>query len=127
MCKFTWANIKLFFFNVRFYIHTNQRPEKMAQLKEEIRQSHELGDEYYVNVDKYIPVKDFIGNMDVSSYKIVKRVDSDVYDVHFYKNNKYKLSRKGIIKSNALHVARESNKRQLSLYNIYLVFTLFRR
>jgi hypothetical protein len=99
----------------------------MAQLKDEIKQASDLGDDFYVNVDKYIPVKDFIGNMDVSSYKVVKRVDSDVYDVHFYKNNKYKLSRKGIIKSNALHVARESNKRQLSLYNIYLVFTLFRR
>jgi len=99
----------------------------MAQLKDEIKQAHELGDDYYVNVEKYIPVKEFIGSMDVSSYKVVKRPDADVYDVHFYKNNKYKVSRKGIIKGNVLQVARESNKRQLSLYNIYLVFTLFRR
>ena len=99
----------------------------MAQLKDEIKQAHDLGDDFSVNVDKYILVKDFIGSMDVSSYKVVKRSDTDVYDVHFYKNNKYKLSRKGIIKSNVLHVARESNKRQFSLYNIYLVFTLFRR
>jgi hypothetical protein len=99
----------------------------MAQLKDEIKQASDLGDDFNVNVDKYIPVKEFIGSMDISTYKVVKRVDSDVYDVHFYKNNKYKLSRKGIIKGNAIHVSRESNKRQLSLYNIYLVFTLFRR
>lgn len=99
----------------------------MAQLKDEIKQASDLGDDFYVSVDKYIPVKEFIGSMDVSSYKVNKRADTDVYDVHFYKNNKYKVSRKGIIKGNSLHVARESNKRQFSLYNIYLVFTLFHR
>jgi hypothetical protein len=99
----------------------------MSQLKDEIKQASDLNDEFVVNIEKYIPVKEFTSNLDITSYKVIKRENCDVYDVHFYKNNKYKMGRKGIIKSNALHVSRESSKRNMTLYNIYLVFTLFRR
>jgi hypothetical protein len=112
-----------------FLISVNIHKQKttMSQLKDEIKQAHDLGDEYNVQVEKYLPIKEFMGSMDISNWKAKKRPDCDVYDVHFYKNNKYKLSRKGVIKSNVMQVSREANNRQMSLYNIYLVFTLFRR
>ena len=99
----------------------------MAQLKDEIKQASDLNDDYVVHLDKYIPVKEYTNGMDISHYKAKKRPECDVYDIHFYKDNSYRFSRKAIIKNNSLHVSRESNKRGISLYNIYLVFTLFRR
>jgi hypothetical protein len=99
----------------------------MSQLKEDIKQASDLGDDYIVQLDKYVPIKEYTANMDVTNYRVIKRIDSDVYDIHFYKKNRYRFTRKAVIKNNVFHVSRESNKRGLSLYNIYLVFTLFRR
>lgn len=96
-------------------------------LKSEIVMYAELGDDFIKHVDKYVPLNDILPLLNVSCYKVVKRCDRDIYDVHFYNDNKFIESRKAIIKNDVLHVARKASPRKMSLFNVYLNFRLFGR
>jgi hypothetical protein len=99
----------------------------MADLKNAIKQSADLNDEYIVHVDKYVNINVLMNNMNITDYKIKKRKDSEVYDVSFYKNLKLVETRKAIFKGNDLHVARYATPKTMSFYQVYLVFSLFGR
>jgi hypothetical protein len=97
------------------------------QLKNAIKTASDTGDEYLVLVDKYVDISSVLSTLNCSSYKVVNRKDSEIYDIFFYKENKLLQVRKGIIKGTGLQVAREPSRRQMSFFNFYLVFSLFGR
>jgi len=99
----------------------------MAQLKDSIKQVADLGDKYEIILEKYIDVDLLTSSMNLTSIEPVERETKGVYDVYFKNKGKVVEIRKGIIKNNKLHVAREKNAKKLSFYQIYLVFSLFGR
>lgn len=101
------------------------------ELKNAIKQCSDLNDDYSVQVERYVPVLDYMKHMDVSHYKVVQRKDKqdvlkDVYDIVFYNGNKIVEKRKGIIKGTSMHVARNLKKEKHSaIYNFFFNLKLF--
>jgi len=99
----------------------------MTDLKNAIKLSADLNDEYVVHTDKYVNIQSIIPVMNITDYKIKKRKESDVYDVSFYRHLKLVETRKAIFKGNDLLVARHANPKRMSFYRVYLVLSLFGR
>lgn len=106
-------------------VTANDANEANDGLKQSIVLSEELGDDFIIYVDKYIPIDEVICLLNITHYKIVKRHDKQIYDVLFFNDGKIKESRKAIIKDNVLHVARVPSKKKMSFFNVYLNFRLF--
>ncbi len=103
---------------------------KDNELKTSIKQCSDISDDFLVQVDKFIPILEYMKHMDVSHYKVSQRKDKqevlkDVYDVVFYNGNKVVEKRKGVVKD-GLCIARNLKKEKHSLiYNFFFNFKLF--
>ena len=101
-----------------------------VELKKSIKQCLDLSDDFLIQVDKYIPVLEYMKHMDVSHYKVSQRKDKndnpkDIYDIVFYNGNKIVEKRKGVIKD-SLCVARNLKKeRHGAIYNFFFNLKLF--
>ena len=96
------------------------------KLKNDIKQSFNLNDEYTVQVDKYVDIKDYMFHMDLTKYKIIpcrdkQGVFNDVYDIVFYNDDKMvENKRKGIIKNGNVFVKRNvKSQKHFNLYNFF--------
>jgi len=101
-----------------------------VELKQSIKQCLDLSDDYLIQVDKYIPVLEYMKHMDVSHYKVVQLKNKqdqpkEVYDIMFYNGNKLVEKRKGVIRD-GLCVARNLKKEKHNLiYNFFFNLKLF--
>lgn len=96
----------------------------MSDLKTSIVTSHNVGDEYIQQAEKYVPLENFV--LDYNFYKVLKIDDkNEVFNIEFYKETKLIQTRRCIIKNNKLHISRNLVKNKRRLYNIFLQVKLF--
>ena len=96
------------------------------KLKNDIKQSFDLNDDYTVQVDKYVNITDYMQHMDVTHYKVNQCKDKlgvlkDIYDVVFYNDNKIvENKRKGIVKNGTMFLKRNvTQQKHCNLYNFF--------
>jgi hypothetical protein len=95
-------------------------------LKESIQLAHDMGDEYQIDVDKYVNIELYMLHLDVSRCVVLPKANKEgIYDIKLYNCDRLVETRKGIMRNGEILVARNIRRKNKSRYNIFVYLKLF--